>query len=80
MMAPWRTSYQCGRIVREAQRLARSGRHTDCTGIIRELEAVVGFDTARERLEDRALRALRAQLDRLCAMARAGTTATARRA
>ncbi len=55
-------------ILDQARELARSGQHADHTTIIRELEAIAGFEVARIRLEDRAIRS---QLDRLCAMAQA---------
>ena len=54
-------------VVRHAQDLARSGRYSDLGAILPELEALAGFSAARERFEDRALRA---QLDRLCVMSR----------
>jgi hypothetical protein len=54
-------------VVRYAQDLARSGQYYDLAAILPELEPLEGFSAARARLEDRALRA---QLDRLCALAR----------
>jgi hypothetical protein len=53
-----------------ARDLARSGLHIDHTTIVRELEAMEGFAAARPRLEDRAIRS---QLDKLCAMSRASS-------
>ncbi len=52
----------------QARELARSGQHADHTTIIRELEAIEGFEVARIRLEDRAIRS---QLDCLCVRAQA---------
>jgi hypothetical protein len=54
-------------VVRHAQELARSGQYSDLAAILTELEPLEGFAAARERFDDRALRA---QLDRLCSMAR----------
>ena len=56
-------------VLDRARELARSGQHADHTTIIRELEAIESFEIAGVRLEDRAIRT---QLDRLCAMAQAG--------
>ena len=56
---------QRARVAEVARDLARSGLHADHTSIIPQLEAVEGF--ARDRFEGYAIRA---QLDRLCAMAR----------
>jgi hypothetical protein len=58
---------QRARVVKHAQKLARSGQYSDLAAILMELEPLEGFAAARERFEDRALRA---QLDRLCAMSR----------
>jgi hypothetical protein len=58
-------------VVRHAQDLARSGRYSDLAAILPELEPLEGFAAARERLEDRAMRA---QFDRLCAMSRDATS------
>ena len=58
------------RVVRQAQKLARSGQYSDLAAILPELEPLEGFAAARERFEDRALRA---QFDRLCAMSRDAT-------
>ena len=55
------------RVVRQAQKLARSGQYSDLAAILPELEPLEGFAAARERFEDRVLQA---QLNRLCAMAR----------
>ena len=59
-----------------ARDIARSGRHEDHAGVIRELEALwdalPDFALVSPRLEDPAFRA---QLDRLCAMARASDDA-----
>ncbi len=58
---------QRGRVVRRARDLARSGQYPDLAAIIPLLEPLEGFTAARARFEDRALRA---QLDRLCTIAR----------
>ena len=58
---------QRGRVVKRARDLARSGQYPDLAAIIPVLEPMEGFAAARPRFEDRALRA---QLDRLCALAR----------
>ena len=50
-----------------ARDLARTGWHVDHTTILRELEAIEGFAAVQTQLEDPAFRA---QLDKLCAMAR----------
>ncbi len=65
----WKSPYRRGQVVREAQRLARSGQYADHATIIPQLERMEDFDAVRARLEERPFRA---QLDRLCAMARAG--------
>ncbi len=65
----WKAEFRRGQILREAQRLARSGQHADHTTIIPLLRDLEGFEAARARLEDRAVRF---QLDRLCAMRRSG--------
>ena len=67
MSVDWRHYNNRGKVVIQAQRLARSGQHADHTTIVPLLEHLDGFEAARARLEDRALRF---QLDRLCAMAR----------
>ena len=63
----WKTYHKRRQVVYRAQQLARSGQHADHTTIIPLLEGLEGFEAARERLEERALRG---QLDQLCAMAR----------
>ncbi len=65
----WKSLYRRGQVVREAQRLARSGQYADHATIIPQLERMEDFEAARARLEERAFRA---QLDRLCTMARVG--------
>ena len=55
------------KVVARARDLARSGHYSDLAAILPELEPLEGFAAARERFDDRALRA---QLDRLCAMSR----------
>ena len=64
----WKTYNERHKVVAEAQRLARSGQYPDHASIIPRLQDMNGFEAARARLEDRPIRA---QLDRLCAMARA---------
>jgi hypothetical protein len=61
---------QRARVVRQAQKLARSGQYSDLASILRELEPLEGFAAARERFDDRALQG---QLNRLCAIAREAT-------
>jgi hypothetical protein len=56
------------RVVRRARELARSGQYANLAAIQPELEPMEGFAAARTRLDDRALRA---QLDQLCAIAQA---------
>ncbi len=56
------------RLVRRARELARSGQYANLAAILPELEPLEGFAAARTRLDDRALRA---QLDQLCAIAQA---------
>ena len=51
-----------------ARELARSGEYEDHKNIISHLETLENFEYVRDRLEDSAFRA---QLDKLCAMARA---------
>ncbi len=60
---------QRARLLKQAQQLARSGQHADHASIIPQLAHMEDFDAVRVRLEQRPFRA---QLDRLCAMARAG--------
>lgn len=57
---------QRDRVVRYARILARSGRYPDVLALLPDLVLLEGFTAARERLEDRALRA---QINRLCTMA-----------
>ena len=68
---------QRDRVVRRARDLARSGQYPNFAAIIPELEVLDGFTAARTRLEDRALRA---QLDRLCAMTHDAAASDRRRA
>src|SRR3712207_6543056 len=72
----WKSLYRRGQVVREAQRLARSGQYADHATIIPQLERMEDFETARARLEERAFRA---QLDWLCTMARTGMSGPWRR-
>ena len=55
------------RLMTHARDLARSGVHADHTTIMPLLEGMEEFAAIRDRFE---WRAIRAQLDRLCAMAR----------
>jgi hypothetical protein len=59
---------QRAKIMEIARDLARSGWHADHTTILQELEAMEGFSSAQIRIDTPAFRA---QLDKLCAMARA---------
>ena len=72
MAANWKTYNERHKVVQQAQRLARSGQHADHTTILPLLQPMAGFEVARVRLEDRAMRL---QLDRLCAAARNPTVA-----
>ncbi len=58
---------QRARLLNRARELARTGRHQDHKSIVAQLEAVEGFPEATKQIES-----IRLQLDRLCAMARAG--------
>ena len=69
MASSWKTYHKRAQVVELARRLARSGHHADHTTILPLLEGLEGYKSARIRLEDRAIRS---QLDRLCAMAQAG--------
>lgn len=63
----WKTYSNRGKVIAQAQRLARSGEHADHTTIIPLLKRMEDFEAARTRLEARVMCA---QLDRLCAAAR----------
>ena len=76
MSSNWKTYHKRGQVVELARRLARSGRHADHTTIIQELAHVDGFEAARVRLADRAVQA---QLDKLCLMARVSPRASRER-
>ena len=67
MSSNWRTYNERHKVVQQAQRLARSGQYADHTAILPLLEGMEGFEAARARLEEPAIRV---QLDRLCAAAR----------
>jgi hypothetical protein len=67
MSSKWRTYNERHKVVQQAQRLARSGQYADHTTILPLLEKMEGFEAARARLEESAIRV---QLDRLCAAAR----------
>ncbi len=58
---------QRARLLKQAQQLARSGQHADHASIIPQLAHMDGFEATRVRLGEGAIRA---QLDRLCVMAR----------
>ncbi len=66
MGSNWKLYHQRGKIVEQARRLARSGHHKDHTSILPLLALMDGYAAARQRLEDRAVRA---QLDQLCILA-----------
>ncbi len=70
-MADWRTYHDRHRVIVQAQKLARSGAHADHRTILPLLQHVEGFEVARVRLEEGAIRL---QLDRLCASARDPST------
>ena len=76
MPSSWDVYHKRGIVLRQAQRLARSGQHDDHTSIIRELEGMEGFEAARVRFEEPATQV---QLDRLCAMACVSPRASAQR-
>ncbi len=67
MPVGWRTYNERRKVVAEAQRLARSGQYADHTAILPLLQHMEGFEAARARLDERAMRA---QIDKLCRMAR----------
>ncbi len=67
MAVTWKTYNDRGKVVMQAQRLARSGQYADHKAILPLLERMEGFEAARTRLEEPAIRV---QLDRLCAAAR----------
>ena len=69
----WTSLYGSGQVVREAQRLARSGQYADHATIIPQLERMEDFEAARARLEEPAFPA---QLDWLCTMARVSPCAS----
>ena len=55
------------KVLNHARDLARSGEHADHQTIIPHVAALEGFEAVRGLFEDRAICA---QLDRLCAIAR----------
>ena len=55
------------KVLNHARGLARSGEHADCQTILPQLAALEDFEAVRWVFEDRAIRA---QLDKLCARAR----------
>ena len=73
MASNWNGYHKRGMVMRQAQRLARSGQHDDHTSIVREQEVMDGFEAARVCFEDPAVQV---QLDRLCAMARVSPRAS----
>ena len=62
-----RRARQRARVIERARDLARTGRYEDHTGIISALVGVDGYEEVRNKIEGQAIRA---QLDRLCTMAR----------
>ena len=58
---------QRARLLNRARELARTGRHQDYKSIVAQLETVEGFAEATKGIEP-----IRLQIDRLCAMPRAG--------
>lgn len=66
MRSSWKDQQKRAKVIEQARRLARSGEHTDHTTIMKELEALDTFASARPRLEERAIRS---QLDKLCELA-----------
>ncbi len=58
---------QRARLLNRARELARTGRHPDHRSILAQLETVEGFAEAAKEIEP-----IRFQLDRLCAVRRAG--------
>ncbi len=58
---------QRARLLNCARELARTGRHPDHRSILAHLETVEGFAEAAKEIEP-----IRFQLDRLCAVRRAG--------
>jgi hypothetical protein len=76
MDSNWNGYHKRGIVMRQAQRLARSGQHDDHTSIVRELERMDGFEAARVRFEEPATQV---QLDRLCTMARVSPRASTQR-
>jgi len=64
--AYWKRYGRRAKLLGLAGRMARSGRHEDHRSITAELETVGGFREAPKALT----RAVCAQLDRLCALAR----------
>jgi hypothetical protein len=63
MGSNWKLYHRRGQIVEQARQLARSGQHKDHTSILPLLALMDGYEAARQRLEERAVRA---QLDQLC--------------
>ncbi len=59
---------QRARLLNRARELARTGRHPDHNSILAQLQTIEGFVEAAKEIEP-----IRFQLDRLCAMSRAGT-------
>jgi hypothetical protein len=56
-----------GKVLNHARALARSGEHADHQSIVLDLATLKDFEAVRRVFEDRAICA---QLDKLCAMAR----------
>jgi hypothetical protein len=64
-----RSTAQRKRLLDVARDLARSGQHPDHSSIIAQLESMEGFAEVRDWLEGRAMRL---QLNRLCALGQNG--------
>ena len=65
----YRVLSQRSKLLRRVRNLARSGRYPDHCSILAELEHLEAFAAVRACLRESPIPA---QLDRLCAMARAG--------
>jgi hypothetical protein len=59
---------QRARLLNRARELARTGRHSDHKSILAHLQTLESFSEAAKEIDP-----IRFQLDRLCAMSRAGT-------
>jgi hypothetical protein len=63
----WKNYTPRRRLMEHARDLARSGEHADHRSIIAHMQTLDGFAAVRAQLEDRAIRF---QLDSLCAVSR----------